>query len=347
MIAYLILVHRYPNQFKRLFKAIYDPKNLYLVHVDKKVGIDLYKEVLSFLADFPNSHLLKSQSVIWGGYSMVDVELQGIKELLKISKKWDFFINLSGQDFPLKPQSVIEDFLKNNKGKNFIKIADQVKERPNTLNRINNYFCESDNGFLGTPFKRAFLPKITPYIGGQWKILSRNCCEFICSSPKVAKFRKFYRNTLIPDEGFFQTVLMNTNYTGKIINDDKRTIIWIPDIGIQLHPKTFTVGDTKSLIASGKIKLRPKIFTTKDFPFLLTSNALFARKFDETVDLTIFSLLESNLKIPNFTRSNQNQMIKLGTNIVVPLQNVLSPPAHDFQVALTDKIEAGTLYLDH
>ena len=67
---------------------------------------------------------------------MVDAELKGMKELLKLSQNWDFFINLSGQDFPLRPQAVIKDFLKSNKRKNFIKIADQVKECPNTLNRI-------------------------------------------------------------------------------------------------------------------------------------------------------------------------------------------------------------------
>jgi hypothetical protein len=217
MIAYFILVHRYPNQFKKLFKAIYDPDNQYLIHVDKRAGIDLYKEVQSFLVDFSNSYLLKSQSVVWGGYSMVEAELRGIKKLLKLSTEWEFFINLSGQDFPLKSQSVINDFLENNKGKNFMLVADQAKERPITMNRIENYFVESDSGFLGTPVKRPYLKNVTPYIGGQWKILTRSCCEFISSSPKVAKFRKFYRNTLIPDEGFFQTVLMNTNYPGKII----------------------------------------------------------------------------------------------------------------------------------
>jgi hypothetical protein len=262
-----------------------------LIHVDKRAGIDLYKEVQSFLVDFSNSYLLKSQSVVWGGYSMVEAELRGIKKLLKLSTEWEFFINLSGQDFPLKSQSVINDFLENNKGKNFMLVADQAKERPITMNRIENYFVESDSGFLGTPVKRPYLKNVTPYIGGQWKILTRSCCEFISSSPKVAKFRKFYRNTLIPDEGFFQTVLMNTNYPGKIINDDKRAIIWIPDMGTTLRPKTFTANDTKSLIASGKIKLRPKSFTTKDLPYLLASKALFARKFDENVDSKIFGLL--------------------------------------------------------
>lgn len=325
MIAYFILVHRYPNQFKRLFKAIYDPKNHYLVHVDKRAGIDLYKEVQSFLANYPNSRLLKSQSVVWGGYSMVNAELRGMKMLLKLSKEWDFFINLSGQDFPLKPQSVIKDFLKENKGSDFMKIVNQVKERPNTLNRIENYFVESKVGFSGTPFKRSYLTNVTPYIGGQWKILSRDCCEFVCSSRKVARFKSYYRHTLIPDESFFQTVLMNTNYTRTIINDDQRAIIWVPDIGIKLRSKSFTACDTKSLIASGKIKLRPKIFTTEDLPFLLASNALFARKFDETVDRTILGLLESNLKILNTTQSSEKHMIKLGIN-TVPIQNELNFP---------------------
>lgn len=322
MIAYFILVHRYPNQFKRLFKAIYASSNHYLIHVDKRAGKALYREIQTFLADFPNTHLLKRQNVVWGGYSMVDAELKGMKKLLKIAASWDFFINLSGQDFPLKSQAVISDYLKANIGSSFIKIADQVKMRPNTLNRIENYFVESANGFLGAPIKRAFLPLITPYIGGQWKILSRECCEFICSSPKVAKFRKFYRNTLIADEAFFQTVLMNTNFTGKIINDDKRAIIWIPEIGPKLMSKIFTESDTKALIASGEIKLRPKTFTVKDLPFLLSTTALFARKFDETIDQTILGLLESKLKILAF-KPTPKRMIKLAPNLV-PLQNVLT-----------------------
>ena len=143
MIAYFILVHRYPNQFKRLFRAIYSSENYYLVHVDKRAGTVLLAEITDFLVDFPNSHILKSQSVVWGGYSMVEAELRGIKELLRINSKWDFFINLSGQDFPLKSQPFIKNFLKQNKGKSFILVLDQKIERPNTLNRINNYFVES------------------------------------------------------------------------------------------------------------------------------------------------------------------------------------------------------------
>ena len=275
MIAYLILVHRYPDQFKRLFSAIYHPANYYLVHVDKRSGVGLQTEIQDFLSSFANASLLKSESTLWGGYSLVDAELRGIEELLKISPKWEFFINLSGQDFPLKSQAHIQDFLRRNKGKDFIKVSNQSKVRPDTLSRIQNYVTESGDSILSTPIiKRTYLRDVTPYIGNQWMILSRKFCEFVCYSPEVERFKRFYRHTFIADEGFFQTIIMNTSYKGIIVNDDKRTIVWVP---------------------VGTIKLRPRDFTSQDAEFLLASQGLFARKFDETVDARILSILESNL----------------------------------------------------
>jgi hypothetical protein len=91
---------------------------------------------------------------------------------------------------------------------------------------------------------------------------------------EVQKFEDFYLNTLIADESFFQTVLMNTSFSGTIINDDKRAIIWIPE---------------------GDIKLRPKTFTMNDLDFLLSGDNLFARKFDDRVDADVIDILESNL----------------------------------------------------
>ncbi len=277
MIAYLILVHRYLGQFKRLFRAMYHPANYYLVHVDKRSGVGLQTEIQDFLSSFSNASLLKSQSILWGGYSMVDAELRGIEELLKINSEWEFFINLSAQDFPLKSQTHIQDFLSRNIGSDFIKVANQRKIRPDTLSRIENYCIEFSKRILRTPIKRPYLRGVTPYIGNQWMILSRKLCEYICYTPEVKRFKRFYRHTFIPDEGFFQTVIMNTNYKGTIVNDDKRTIDWVP---------------------LGTIKLRPRDFTSKDADFLMASQDLFARKFDETVDGGILSILESNLSQP-------------------------------------------------
>lgn len=90
----------------------------------------------------------------------------------------------------------------------------------------------------------------------------------------VDRYKSFYRNTFIADEGFFQTVMMNTAAHGEIVNDDMRMIDWIPD---------------------GDIKLRPRTFTTADAKTLTESSALFARKFDAGEDAQILDILEAHL----------------------------------------------------
>ncbi len=80
MIAYLILAHRYPNQFKKLFTAIYNPANYYLIHIDKKSGAEMQEEISEFIAEFSNTAILKSENTLWGGYSLVNAELRGIEE---------------------------------------------------------------------------------------------------------------------------------------------------------------------------------------------------------------------------------------------------------------------------
>ena len=275
MIAYLILLHRYPNQFKRLFKAIYHPSNYYMIHVDKRSGIELQTELQDFLSDYPNAFMLKSEKAIWGGYSLVDAEIRGMKELLKMGLKWEFFINLSAQDFPLKSQAYIHNFLSHHNGKDFLKVANQRTVRPDTIHRVEDYFTESGDQVICEPIlKRPFLRGVTPYIGNQWMILSRKFCEFVSDNPEVDRFKEFYRNTLIADEGFFQTVIMNTSYKASIVNDDKRTIDWVP---------------------MGTIKLRPRDFTSNDADLLMASQDLFARKFDENVDINILSILEAHI----------------------------------------------------
>ncbi|MFD2741779.1 MULTISPECIES: beta-1,6-N-acetylglucosaminyltransferase [Sphingobacterium] len=270
-IAYLILVHRLPNQFKRLFNAIYILENSYLIHIDKKASDVLNEEIRMFLLPFPNVYIMESQNVVWGGYSMVQAEVDGIKYLLETNAEWDYFINLSGQDYPLKSQKIIREFLTENKGKSYLKIANQLLTRPETMNRIENRFEELEGSISNAVRKRDYMNNVIPYIGGQWMMLTRACCEFICTSKEVKKFESYYRNTLIADESFFQTVLMNTSFDGILINDDKRAIIWIPD---------------------GVIKLRPKTFTTDDYDFLNKGDNLFARKFDDNVDSNIIDRMK-------------------------------------------------------
>lgn len=281
MIAYFLLVHRYPAQFKRLFKAIYLPGNQYVVHVDKGSGATLTEEITDFLTPYQGVEMLESKDALWGGYSLVDAELRGMARLLEMDSRWTHYINLSGQDFPLKSQDYIRQFFAAHPGKQFIRALDQAKERPDTMNRISHVFKEEQGKMTATGIARAYMLGDTPFIGTQWKAVTRSFCDYVCHDPGAERFKTFYSNSFIADEAFFQTVMMNSIDHGTVMNDDLRMIDWVPD---------------------GDIKLRPRNYGEKDFEALKRSTDLFARKFDAEYETEILSLLESHLRSPAATR---------------------------------------------
>ncbi len=277
MIAYFLLVHRYPEQFKRLFKAIYAPGQHYVVHVDKSSGAALADDISAFLAPYQGVDILEPKDALWGGYSLVDAELRGMARLLDMGGEWTHYINLSGQDFPLKSQEYIRQFFAANPGKQFIRALDQRRERPDTLNRISHIFNEENGKMTDTGVARPFLAGDTPFIGTQWKAVTRSFCEYVCHDPRALRFKAFYQNSFIADEAFFQTVIMNSGDQGIVVNDDLRMIDWVPD---------------------GDIKLRPRNYTENDLAQLERSTDLFARKFDAVENTQILALLERHLLSP-------------------------------------------------
>lgn len=277
MIAYFLLVHRYPAQFKRLFRAIYLSGNQYVVHVDKSSGAELEKEISTFLKPFDGVELISSEDAVWGGYSLVNAELRGMARLLEMGSHWTHYINLSGQDFPLKSQNYIRQFFAANPGRQFIRALDQRRDRPDTMNRISHMFTEEHGAIKATGVARPYLVGDTPFIGTQWKAVTRSFCEYVCHDPRTDRFKTFYRNSFIADEAFFQTVMMNSGEQGIVMNDDLRMIDWVPD---------------------GDVKLRPRNYDEADLNKLKRSNDLFARKFDAEDESPILSLLERHLRTP-------------------------------------------------
>lgn len=297
MIAYFILVHRYPEQFKRLFKSVYAPGNQYVIHIDKSSGADLASDITEFLEAYQGVQILPPQNALWGGYSLVEAELRGMTMLLEMGANWTHYVNLSGQDFPLKSQNYIREFLAAHPGKQFIRALDQRSMRADTMNRLNHYFIESMGQIVPTQLPRAFLSGARPYIGTQWKVVTRSFCEFVCHDPKADRYKEFYRNSFIADEALFQTVMMNHDEFGEVMNDDLRMIDWVPDGTIKLRPRNYGVGDISRLKAS---------------------TDLFARKFDATEDPLILGLLEAHLSSP----TAQSYQKDLGAFAPPPLREV-------------------------
>lgn len=95
----------------RLLLSIYHPRNQYLIHLDRSAP----QKERDFLA-----LTLQSFAVIWAaqnvnvigksdlvspkGSSSISSTLHGAAILLKLSPEWDWFVNLSADDYPLVTQ---------------------------------------------------------------------------------------------------------------------------------------------------------------------------------------------------------------------------------------------------
>ncbi|CAL8358790.1 unnamed protein product [Boreogadus saida] len=103
-IAFVLVVHgRASRQFQRLFKAIYHVSHFYYIHVDQRSNY-LHRQVRTLASQYPNVRVTPwRMATIWGGASLLTMYLRAMADLLAMRDwSWDFFINLSAADYPIR-----------------------------------------------------------------------------------------------------------------------------------------------------------------------------------------------------------------------------------------------------
>jgi hypothetical protein len=290
-IAYFIMIHQAAEQFRRMFRAIYDAENVYLVHVDRKAGRAAERATRQFLTAYSNAGVLEGRDCVLAGWSMVEIELAGIDRLLSSSPDWGYLINLSGACFPLRTQAEIRAFLDQHPDANFMD-STSTTERPRPALRAKYGALELKlpvySRIFPLPLPRSFVRGAQSYTGSAWHMLSRRFCDYVVHSRETRRFKTFYRNVYAPEEAFFQTVLMNSPFRETLINDYYREIEW---------PKRPMPGLLRYIIGRFTgLPHSPKTFRSSDLSQLLASRAFFARKFDAAVDSGILTALEENLR---------------------------------------------------
>ena len=102
-IAFSILMYKDVEQVESLLRAIYRPQNIYCIHMDKKTSNDTYRAMEGIAKCFSNVFIAdRSINVLWGSFSVLAADLICMEALLRRNKKWKYFINLTGQEFPLR-----------------------------------------------------------------------------------------------------------------------------------------------------------------------------------------------------------------------------------------------------
>ena len=120
-IAYSILMYKDVEQVERLLRMIYRPQNIYCIHVDRKSNASTYHAMKAIVSCFDNVFMSPNRvRMAWGYFEILRADLYCMEELLKRSKTWKYFINLTGQEFPLRTNYELVKILKAYNGANDI-----------------------------------------------------------------------------------------------------------------------------------------------------------------------------------------------------------------------------------
>jgi hypothetical protein len=266
-IAYLIVAHKNPDQILRLIHALRDSGAFFVVHVDKRAGDDVYAPLREYAALHPEVLLTKRNRCYWGGFGIVKAMIECVNTAVRTKHHFHYAILLSGQDYPIKDAQQIADFFEQNKGKEFMESFPLA--RPNRWTDHGGYFQAVARVKYWTFFvrSRAFHLRLArkfpfgwePHGGSQWWCLSHECLTYIESFlRKNPPFLRYFKHVFIPDESMFPSLVSNSAFRDKIVNDDLRYIDW--ENPNPLYPRTLEADDFEKLRAS------PKLFARKFLP---------------------------------------------------------------------------------
>jgi hypothetical protein len=231
-IVYLVLAHNSPAHLRRLVQALSTSSAAFLVHIDNKADLNIFREALGTAVDFTRERV----EVHWGDFSQVDAIMVLLREALADPRKFDRFVLLSGTDYPVRPAQYIEDFFARHPDTQFInmvKMPSVSASKP--LSRLTDYrpapatsalakLTRKVTARLGVkPRQRDYKPVfdgLQPYAGSTWWALSRKACEHIEEFVRTrTALVEFFRNTVCPDEMFVQTIIGNSPFASGLERD--------------------------------------------------------------------------------------------------------------------------------
>ncbi|KYQ54323.1 Xylosyltransferase oxt [Trachymyrmex zeteki] len=292
-IAYLLTVNgRASRQVKRLISILYHPSHSFYIHVDARQDY-LYREMLELekSCKLNNIKVARGEGMrhasIWGGASLLTTFLKSAQQILAYHQHWDFLVNLSESDFPLKSNNQLVEFLSWNKGMNFAKSHGREVQRFIAKQGLDKTFveCEARMWRIGD---RKLPDGIQIDGGSDWFALSRDFVEYVANSNPdqlVSNLLKLFKYTLLPAESFFHTVIRNSRFCNTYIDNNLHMTNWKRKLGCKCQYKAVVDWCGCS----------PNDFKLEDFNRLRNTadrNIFFARKFEPVIDYRIIDRVE-------------------------------------------------------
>lgn len=226
---------------------MYHPQNVYAIHFDAKIPDKAVEAAIAEIeARVPdhqlNTYIVPRQLVTYDGVSIILSTLSVMSFLLtEVKQSWDFFINLSGSDYPLVQPTVPRKLL----GKArlydplFFSFARQdrweaeFRARASTFHVDEALTHQTEGGELHHVKARNPIVErlnFVPSYGEAWMIVHREFCEYVTGSETARKMLLTMGNMRGGDEHFFVTLAYNEERFNKtIVRNSLRKVVWVMD----------------------------------------------------------------------------------------------------------------------
>ena len=251
-LAFLIMAHKHPEQLARLFSAIHRPEDYLLLHIDRRAPAEMHDMARALAQGHRNVVVLKPLKIVWGGFAAAEVQLIAMERALAAHPHWSHFINLSGQDFPLKRLDELDAALAEHPQRNYVPWFDPLGDGRwrNARERVDRFYLDwpwlnrvlrwpgigrrlrSLFGFNNllpfVPGVHRGEPPFRYYGGSNYVVLSRAAAKYIVHNPAARKITRWLRHTLHPDEILVQSVLLNSPLARTVVNTGLHAIDFPP-----------------------------------------------------------------------------------------------------------------------
>ncbi|KAM3310987.1 hypothetical protein ACQJBY_031574 [Aegilops geniculata] len=285
-LAYLISGSRGDlDRLWRVLHALYHPRNLYVVHLDLKSPVEDRAELAERVANSTvfqrvgNVEVIRrADMVTYRGPTMVAHTLHACAVLLRRSRDWDWFINLSASDYPLMTQDdILHVFSTLPRNVSFMEhtsnLGQKADGRAKPLIVDPGLYTSAKKEVFNVWPERELPTAFKLYTGSAWMALSRDFVEYVVwgwdNLPRTLLM--YYANFVSSPEGYFQTVLCNApGFVDTVANHDLHHIQW--DVPARQHPRALGLADRDVMMGS---------------------DALFARKFER--DDPVLDVIDADL----------------------------------------------------
>lgn len=276
MQAAVITAYKNFDQLVELVEKLLQGDFKIFIHIDKKEYVDTNPS-LSKLRERENVYLCSNYVIEWGSIN----HLYAILDLLEIvvaDSSIHFVHIISSQDYPVKSLGYLENLFSLDNKNIYMTVTPSEFFNEEVRSRYEQYyfFNRSDTRNQILQDRARKIQRIQKWLGvkrtkfGKFKSLYKGMV-WLSAPSEVLRYvlmweeekkalLKFLKYSRIPEEFFFQTMILNSHYSSLVVKDNLRYTVWKEKYG--------------SI---------PAILDADDLDDIRKSDAVFARKFDPII----------------------------------------------------------------